>query len=144
LAASTAPTAKTNLLTAIRARPALISGVYVDRGPLPDPPSELERIYIGDAVDFDREWAQLGAQRIREEYTVLVIVENVKYGNEPKDTEERTFTLANEVEQAVRTDLTLAAAVIVAQPRIRRQQLAPLDEGWIGVIELGVFCKATI
>jgi hypothetical protein len=129
MAASTIPAAKAALLTAIQARVAL-AGVHVAWGVPADLPAEPERIYVGDAVDVSRVWASLGAYRLDESYTLQVHVETFAGGNDQRTVEERLWVLVNEVEQAVRGDLTLAGAVRVTRPDPIDSRTLPTDDGW--------------
>lgn len=143
MAASTFPAAKANLLTILKARPAL-SAVHVGWGVPADLPAESERIYVGDVRDFEREWMALGAKSLEESYAIEVVVEVFQYGNDQQAAEARLAVLIDEVEQAVRGDLGLGGAVRLATPSISRTRSGPSDEGWAAQAEMTVTCEARI
>ena len=143
MAASTVPAAKAALLALLAARPAL-AGVEMRWGIPARLPSNPERVYVGDATDLDREWAALGAQRLEESYTLQVTVETFGSGDDERATEERLWVLVNEVELAVRGDLTLTGTVRVARPDGATPTTGPTDEGWLARAVVRVACEARI
>src|SRR5215218_10858957 len=107
MAASTIPAAKAALLTKLEARAGLADVLIAWSAPV-RPPMQSEAIYLDDAVDVEREWVSLGAQRLDERYTLQVRVETTAYGDGSdirRAVEERMWALVAEVEQAVRDDL---------------------------------------
>jgi hypothetical protein len=144
VAASTIPAAKAALLTALQARAGL-TGVDVRWGLPAQTLSANERVYVGDAEEIDRAWVGLGAQRLEENYILQVIVETFQAGDDQRATEERFWVLVNEVEQAVRGDLTLAQTVRLASPDgIAEARVGPTDEGWAATGIVRVRCEARI
>lgn len=144
-AASTIPAAKNALLAAIQARTALTTaGVLIERGLPVKLPSENERIYVNNARDIEREWADLGAQRLEESYTIEVVVECYKAGDYQTETEDRLWALVYEVELAVRSDLTLAGTVRIARPDGSQEDTFATDDGWVARTITRVACEARI
>lgn len=147
MAASTIPAAKTALLAAITARPAL-AGVHVAWGIPAELPSEHERIYVGDAIEVDRSYVNVGAGsaaiKLDEDYTLQVHVETFAGGNEQQATELRLWALVAEVEAAVRSDLTLAGTVRVARPGANDSKTLPTDDGWAASATLRLAVQARI
>ncbi len=143
MAVSTVPAAKSALLAAIQARPAL-AGVLVARGLPAQLPREPERIYIHNARDVDREWAGLGGQLMDETYVIEIIVETFGSGDDQVATENRLWTLINEIELAVRADLTLANTIRTARPDGSTEDTGPTDEGWLARATTRIACVARI
>lgn len=144
MAASTIPAAKAALLALIDARPGL-DGVHVAWGIPAELPQELERVFVGDAVEVSREWVSLGAYKLDEEYTLQVHVETFAAGNDQATTEQRLWTLIAEVEAAVRDSvpkLTLNGTVRVARPDAVDTQTLPTDDGWAASATLRIVCEA--
>lgn len=109
---STAPAFKAALLTALQARTGL-SGVTVSYGaPLPNAPREF--IALGD-LEGSQEFAQLGALRKDETYTLEVYVSVLREGNQQQTCTERCFALAAEIEDELRGNVTMSGTVRVAE-----------------------------
>ncbi|MEW6583476.1 MAG: hypothetical protein AB1416_12030 [Actinomycetota bacterium] len=104
---------KAALLTRLQARPGL-AGVQVTWG---WPPGDLEPewIMLGD-VDGTQAAAALGAQRREEEYFLDVTISVVRdMADDPRETADRAFALAAEVEDELRGDASLGGVVREAQ-----------------------------
>lgn len=127
MAASTAPAAKAAIETALTASAAL-TGVAVEWGRPAKPPTTKERIYIVGVDQVSREWAGLGQQRLREEYRVELLVENVEAGQDKKACEQRWWAIVNAIEIAIRADIDLGGAVQDARPQVRQQRLGVTDD----------------
>lgn len=110
MSASSAPAAKAGLLTLLAARAAL-NGVQQSWAH-PGKNIESETIFLG-RVRSTETAAALGRQRRDEDYNIDVIVTVHQAGDDAQTVEERAWTLAGEVEQAVRADPTLNGAVNV-------------------------------
>lgn len=109
---STAPAFKAALLTALQARPGL-SGVTVSYGaPLPSAPREF--IALGD-IAGEQEFAALGALRKNENYTLTVFCSVLREGKQQQTCTERCFALAAEIEDELRTNVTMSGTVRVAE-----------------------------
>lgn len=146
MAASTIPAAKAALLGALQARVAL-ADCYVAWGLPAKPPPQSEAIYVDDAVDVQREWVSLGAQRLDERYTLQVRVETIAYGDDSalrQSVEERMWVLVAAVEQCVRDDLTLGGTLYgtTATPAGVEPLTFPTDNGWIAHALIRIDCMA--
>ena len=108
---STAPAFKAALLTALSARTGL-SGVTISYGaPLRAP---REFIALGD-ISGSQEFAQLGAQRKYETYVLDVFVSVLREGDQQQTCTERCFALTAEIEDELRTNITMSGTVRVAE-----------------------------
>jgi hypothetical protein len=109
---STAPAFKAAFVTALAARAGL-AGVLVSYGaPLPNPPRE--HVTLGD-LSGSQEFAQLGAMKKYETFTLDVYVSVVREGNQQKECTERAFQIAAEIEDELRTNPTMSGTVRVAE-----------------------------
>jgi len=106
-AISSVPAVKAAIFDLLKARAALGDGaanglVYWGH---PHPHEPYEAVWMGDA-EFESETAQIRAtpRAHLETYTIPIIVKVVMQGNRPQETEERTWTIVGEVEQAFRAD----------------------------------------
>lgn len=72
-----------------------------------DPTSET-------AVEFDREWASIGAQRLEEHYDVLCTLRSGSGDEEIIDRRARAFALLDAVTAAIAEDYSLGGVVRVA------------------------------
>ena len=108
---STAPAFKAALLTALQARTGL-SGVTLSYGaPLQGP---REFIALGD-ISGSQQFAALGALRKDETYVLDVYVSVLREGNQQQSCSERCFALAAEIEDELRTNVTMSGTVRVAE-----------------------------
>ena len=113
MATSTVPTLKSNLKTQLAARGGL-SGVQIAYGP-PSVGMEREYIWLGD-VEGDQLFAAMAAPNQRqEEYDLEVIVDVIREGTDEQSADERCFAIQAEIENQLRSDLTVNGAVTVAQ-----------------------------
>ena len=108
---STAPAFKAAFLTALTARTGL-SGVTVSYGAPLQAPREF--IALGD-INGSQEFAALGALRKDETYVLDVYVSVLREGNQQQTCTERCFALAAEVEDELRTNVTMSGTVRVAE-----------------------------
>jgi hypothetical protein len=145
---STIPAAKAALLAAIQARSALATAYVAWAGPTaPSQIAQPDRVYLTDTIDISRVWSGIGQQRIVETYTLVVVAESVQAGDDPQGTELRMWGLLNEVEQAVRADVTLASTIRrgALSGDIPNPQMGPGDDDhWIARAFLHVDCEAVI
>lgn len=108
---STAPAFKAALLTALTARTGL-SGVTLSYGvPLTAP---REFIALG-GISGSQEFAALGALRKDETYVLDVYCSVLREGNQQQTCTERCFALAAEIEDELRTNVTMTGTVRVAE-----------------------------
>ena len=108
---STAPAFKAALLTALQARSGL-SGVTLSYGaPLQGP---REFIALAD-LSGSQEFAALGALRKDETYVLDVYVSVLREGNQQQTCTERCCALAAEIEDELRTNVTMSGTVRVAE-----------------------------
>ena len=108
---STAPAFKAALLTALTARSGL-SGVTISYGvPLGAP---REFIALTD-LSGSQEFAALGALRKDETYVLDVYVSTLREGNQQQQCTERCFAMAAEIEDELRTNVTMSGTVRVAE-----------------------------
>jgi hypothetical protein len=146
MAYSTIPAAKAQILATLQARPGL-AGVLVRRVvPTGEVPPEPERVYVDDVVDISRDWAMLGLLKVDEEYTIKVLVEVWRDGDDPVACETRLFEVVAEVEQAIVSDVTLAGVFLqwAAKPALSEQRCLPGPDGWLAFATVDVLCKARI
>lgn len=110
---STAPAFKAALLTALGARSGL-SGVTISYGaPLQGP---RESITLGD-ISGSQEFRTMSGPipKKEETYTLEVYVSVVREGNQQQTCTERCFALAAEIEDELRTNITMSGTVRVAE-----------------------------
>ena len=108
---STAPAFKAALLTALSARTGL-SGVTISYGAPLQAPREF--IALAD-ISGSQTFAQLGALRKDETYTLDVVCSVLREGNMQQTCTERCFELAAEIEDELRTNVTMSGTVRVAE-----------------------------
>ena len=144
MAYSTIPAAKAQLLTTLQARPGL-DGVLVAWGLPAELPEDRERVYVDDAINVDREWAQLGQLRIDEHYTLRIHVEVYQAGDDQRTCEERMWEIAAEIEQAAVLDITLAGVLNWgAKPGAMDPRCFAYADGWLAQVTLNLECSARI
>lgn len=146
MAYSSIPAAKAQLLTTLQARVGL-AGVLIQWGIPTEPPPDLERVYLDDAVEVEREWATLGTLKITESYILPVAVEVFQYGNDQRACEERMWTITAEIEQAALGDVTLAGILRHwgAKPGGLDPHCVPSGvDGWLAYVTLNFDCAARI
>lgn len=98
-----------------------------------------------DAVEFDREWAALGAQRREERFDILCVAGASSGDLAMLDRRVRVFALLDAVEAAIRTDFTLGGAVRIAQVLGSGSLLQEQDEfGSTAALRFRVTCHARI
>lgn len=147
MAVSTVPAAKAALISQLQAWPAL-SGVTVDwGGPTSETDMAREHIWLG-RTRRSTEWAQLGAQRIHEEYTIDVMVQVVAKASRTseQELEERLWALHSACEAAVRSDLSLGGVLGTCWADFddAEQTNTPIPDGWVVKASLPVRCRARI
>ena len=110
-----------------------------------EPTDARERVYIDDAINVEREWAQLGQFRIDESYELKIAVEVYQEGDDRRACEERMWAIVAEVEQAAVLDVTLAGVLNWgAKPGTMNPRTFPWGEGWISQVVLQLECSARI
>lgn len=140
--ASTAPAAKQAILTLLAARGALASVTRTWGGPTETDDMTAEMIFLGD-VELTGEFRALGGQRRDEDYTITLHIVVQQYGDNEQSTEERAWTLLNEVSSALVSDRYLggllyeAAAITEA-----RQSNTPAPNQWGAHITAQIGCSA--
>jgi hypothetical protein len=98
-----------------------------------------------EAVEFDREWASLGAQRREERFDVLCVAGTSSGDLSMLDRRTRVFGLLAAVETAVAADLTLGGAVRDAQVLGSGSLLQEQDEqGATAMVRFRVTCTSRI
>ena len=108
---STAPAFKAAMLTALQARSGL-SGVTISYGvPLQ---GTRESITLAD-ISGSQQFAALGALRKDETYVLDIYVSVLREGNQQQTCTERCFALAAEIEDELRTNVTMTGTVRVAE-----------------------------
>jgi hypothetical protein len=132
---STAPAFKAALQTALTARTGL-SGVTVSYGAPTQGPRES--ITLGD-ISGSQEFAALGALRKDEIYTLDVFVSVLREGSQAKQCTERCFAIAAEIEDELRTNVTMSGTVRVAevQSPFQLEEYAS-DQARQSVLTLGI------
>ena len=144
MAYSTIPAAKDKLLAALVARTGL-SGVLLAWGVPTTEPEDRERVYVDDATNVEREWAQLGQFRIDESYSLKIHVEVYQRGDDRRTCEERMWAIVAEVEQAAVLDITLANVLKWgAKPGAMEPRCFPWADGWLAQVTLNLECSSRI
>ena len=140
---SSAPTARANLITALKARAGL-SGVQIEPA-YPGPRTAAECIHLAKTV-WDEEFFKLSAgQKKRERYYIETIVQVARGGDDPATCDARAWALVSEIEsyltQNAGGDMTIGGALN------GWAELEPVDHtpGWaegqrVSIIELRVHC----
>lgn len=142
MAYSTIPAAKAQLLTTLQARTGL-AGVLVAWGLPMDEPADRERVYVDDATNVERDWAQLGLRRVDESYDLKVHVEVYERGNDRRGCEERMFEIVAEVEQAA---VVAPPGVLnwAVKPGAMDPRSFPWADGWLSQVTLNLECHGRI
>lgn len=141
------------MLTTLSALPGL-TGVLIARGLPTDSTriAQLERVYIDNAVDIERNWMMLGRKRLDESYTVRVLVEVFQYGDDQRACEDRLWEIVAEVELALIADTTLNGVLNGNTDRpsgvipggVEDQNSFVADDGWMSHAVLRIDCAARI
>jgi hypothetical protein len=145
VASSSIPALKRKLKARLEARTAL-SGVQISYGaPLPNPGREY--IWLGDA-DGNQSAATMNpvTKPRNEEYTLQVRIWAQVEGTNQQTATERAFTLAAEIENELRDDITVNGAVRGAQfgeGEFRLEEMAS-DTARAALLTVSVFCEARI
>jgi hypothetical protein len=132
---STAPAFKAALQTALTARTGL-SGVTISYGAPTQGPRES--ITLGD-ISGSQEFAALGALRKDETYVLDVYCSVLREGNQQQTCTERCFAIAAEIEDELRTNVTMTGTVRVAevQSPFQLEEYAS-DQARQSVLTLGI------
>lgn len=141
---STIPDVKAAIVAAIDAHTDL-DGVQVTYGH-PGKHPEREFVFVGGTVEWDEEWASLGASRRTERYTLELYVNVLKPGLTQQQATERAFVIFNGVGKALLADPTLGGRMLTAL-EIQFRNLAEgvyQDEGREAQIVAGVRCDARV
>lgn len=89
-----------------------LQGVRVNYGPaLPDPGRESINLL---GVEGEQAWASLGKLSKDEVYTISVLIIVIREGQQTQEAVERAYTIAAEVEQLLREDVTIGNTCRVA------------------------------
>lgn len=144
--ATTAPAAKSAILAAIAARPALTAITPTWGGPTEADDLAEEMIHLGRTIG-EGEWRTLGAPNRHESYLIAVHIIVLKYGDDEQATEERAFELLDEVSAALYADKFLAngATNLLYTPAAIEsweQTNTPTPEQWGAQIVAQVRCEA--
>lgn len=135
MAASTAPSVKSALLTLLRADDGL-SGVQIDYA---DPGAAIadEEIFYGRTIETEKPGAGLGQRRQTETYDIEIYVYVKLDGDDPQTCEERCWTLVAELENVIRANNGVNGALSVALKDLAGSNAA----GWVvmGAIEMTPF-----
>lgn len=141
---SSAPTARANLITALKARAGL-SGVQIEPA-YPGTSTAAECIHLAKTV-WDEEFFRLsGGTKKRERYYIETIVQVARGGNDPATCDARAWALVSEIE----SQLTAAGDMTLGGALNGWAELEPVDHtpGWaegqrVSIIELRVHCTHT-
>ncbi len=107
MATSSVPTVKANLVTQLQARGGLANVQVTNGPPLPNPSREF--IWVGTAEGTQAQAAMGGLRR--EEYGLEVVISVEREGTDIAAADARCFALVAELENQLRTDPTVNAAV---------------------------------
>lgn len=150
MAASTAPAAKQALLDILKDRPNL-NAVQITWGePSEQEDLQDELIYFQDPVTRQPDWRVLGGDYLDETYSLILVIKNRTYGDDRGATETRTWALVDEVEQAIREDVTLGGVLKGNSDRgaidFDEQEVvtSQLSDGWFGVATVPLICSTRI
>jgi hypothetical protein len=141
----TIPIAKAALKGLLEARAGL-SGVSIGWDRSSELMPTIDRVYLFDTIEHEREWLALGQRRIEEEYTLQVIVDTFGSGADPTATETRLWELVAEVELCVKDDFDVLAGATnwISKPDGTTTNLVPTDDGWIASATVRILCQARI
>ena len=144
---SSAPTARANLITALKARAGL-SGVQIEPAYPGANNTAQECIHLAKTVWDEEQFRLSGGTKKRERYYIEVIVQVARGGNDPATCDNRAWALVGEIEsyltQNTGGDMTIGGALN------GWAELEPVDHtpGWaegqrVSIIELRVHCTHT-
>lgn len=144
MAFTNAPAAKQALLNVITARTALAS-VQVSYGHPGDRIDPHESVFV-DEVVVQQDWETMGgsSRRRKEDFTIEVVVVVGREGQAQQVAEARAWVLVEEVEQAVRADLTLQGTVMFAGLTDATQTNFAGPQGWVSQVVCKVTCRAQV
>lgn len=140
------PAAKAALLTAFGAQTGLAGVRITWGGPTEEDDLAYEHIWLGRVVREAPEFVAIGQQKIDEDYTVEVVVQARKGGDNEQATEERLWALEAECEAAIRADLSLGGVLGQHWAEIGRAEQVnnPIPNEWVSRVTFTVRCRARI
>jgi len=145
MAVSTAPAAKQKLLDLFNASVDLTGVTRTWAAPTKDEEYTEEHVWLGDVSQTEK-WASLGAQKRDEDYTVEVVVQVTRPGDDEITVETRAWQLQAAVTAAVRADVTLAGVLSqwaeVVSTRMETRPAGP--SSWLAKGTLLVHCRSRI
>jgi hypothetical protein len=149
VAVSTVPAAKAKLLALFEASTVLGAATPAVTctwaAPTKDDEYQLDHVWIGD-VEQSEEFRVLGQQRIDEEYTVEIVVQAYREGDDEQAVEERAWVLREGVVAAIRADLSLGGILNQwAGTFPTRMEVRPATpSGWLARGTVTLTCRARI
>ena len=147
---SSVPTAKAALLTAIRANATISADTTIDvvyDEPAVGDNMKDDIISVGNtqnSIDIRQMVGSGGQGWLMETFTLDVVISVTRGGDQAQTVFERCYTLINAVNVAVRTDPTLAGAVLEAHPAQWETESVWTDNG-LGRVTVGrgrILCNA--
>lgn len=140
--ASTAPAAKAALKALFAARPGLSTVSVMWEVPTREEQVRNEMLFFGN-VTVDGSWQVMGGLRRDEEYSVALTLQVRREGDDPQATEERAWTLLDEVAAAIASDKYLGGLLhqAAALTSISQENVAT-PEDWWAVITAQIACAA--
>lgn len=152
-ATSTVVNAIAALIAAINTQSAVTSSTTQQAPPLvkkgaPGPNQPDDLIIVGELVSQrytpDVFRGDGGSGWLQEDYTISVVVNCYRGGDNPDDALTRCEVLVNAVDDAVRNDPSLAGAVLIAYPSAHDYSVTwePDHKGWIAQCDMYVTCMA--
>lgn len=141
----TIPVAKAAFKALLEARAGL-AGVTIGWDRSAETMQAIERVYLFDTIEHERNWVVLGQRRIDEDYTLQVVVDTFGSGADPTAAETRLWELVAEVELAVIVDFIAVSGTShwISKPDGTTTSLIPTDEGWIASATVRIACEARI
>jgi hypothetical protein len=113
-------------------------------GPTEQEDMTLDAVYFGGMPRFNTVFRLLGATRSDEEFTLPVIVDVRRYGDDEQSTEQRAIELYYEVLTLLQKNMTLNGAV----NRITGYAVAPATgfapQSWRSTVQIDVQCVGFI
>jgi hypothetical protein len=117
--------------------PAVLWGEPVDAAVFP---RGLEAVYMGDPLNLADDFTTIGAHRLDERFSLPVVVDVIRPGDDEKGAECRAWELRDAVIDVVRSDLTLGSTISHITG-FRVQAFTDADpKGWRKRIRIDVAC----
>jgi hypothetical protein len=105
-----------------------------------DFPTGGEVIYFGDTETSEDEHITLGMTRVDEHFSLPLVIDVRRDGDDEQGTEARAWTIYAGVINALRSDPTLGAAINRVEGYRKRPQSVPLAEQWLFRITVEIDC----